>query len=180
MVSKSYQPLGNNLCYYSDADFASNDDRVSVSGALHFLNNNLVSWNSSKQRSVATSTCESELNALRGVVLANMAARDFLNELGLGNKAATKVYVDNAAAIDVANGSSHSSTLKHVLVSIAKIREQVREKNVTLRFVNSRSNLADLMTKPLKKVRFQLLRDAIMKQSTESLYQCAARCRRIS
>jgi hypothetical protein len=46
---------------YSNADWASNKtDRKSVLGSIAMFYSGLVSWSSKKQRSVATSSCESE------------------------------------------------------------------------------------------------------------------------
>jgi len=52
------------LIGYSDSDLAGDiDTRKSTSGTLFFLGNNLVSWQSLKQRVVAQSSCEAEYGA---------------------------------------------------------------------------------------------------------------------
>ena len=63
-----YSPQGTNhykLQGYSDADYAGDiGDRCSTSGHLYLLYNGPITWNSTKQRCVATSTTESEYIAL--------------------------------------------------------------------------------------------------------------------
>ena len=52
------------LIAYSDADWVGcMDDRKSTSGGAFYLGQNLVSWHSKKQESVALSTIESEFIA---------------------------------------------------------------------------------------------------------------------
>jgi hypothetical protein len=62
-----YGPGGvyKNVAVYSDADWASDkSDRKSVSGSVAMFYGGPISWSSKKQRSVATSSCESEYIAL--------------------------------------------------------------------------------------------------------------------
>ena len=62
-----YGPGGvfKHFVVYSDADWASDkSDRKSVSGSVTMFYNGPISWSSKKQRSVATSSCESEYMAL--------------------------------------------------------------------------------------------------------------------
>jgi hypothetical protein len=49
------------LTGYSDADLAGDvDQRKSTSGIAFFLNNSPITWQSSKQKVVALSSCEAE------------------------------------------------------------------------------------------------------------------------
>src|SRR5438045_8402391 len=60
-----YGPGGahKHFVMYSDADWASNKStRKSVSGSVAIFYGSPISWSSKRQRSVATSSCESELD----------------------------------------------------------------------------------------------------------------------
>jgi len=62
---------GLHLTGFSDASWASSDDRKSVTGYCFCLNKNgpLISWKSKKQPTVAPSSCEAEYMALAACVL---------------------------------------------------------------------------------------------------------------
>ena len=49
---------------FSDADFAQQQDRKSITGFVHMLGPNLIDWKSRKQTLVTTSTTEAELVAM--------------------------------------------------------------------------------------------------------------------
>ncbi|XP_074364023.1 secreted RxLR effector protein 161-like [Apium graveolens] len=57
--------IGNNmLTGYSNSDFGGQtDDRKSTRGMVFYLNDNLITWVSQKQRCVALSSCEAEFMA---------------------------------------------------------------------------------------------------------------------
>lgn len=49
---------------FSDSDMAGDiDDRKSTSGVIYFLSDNPITWQSSKQKVVALSSCEAEYTA---------------------------------------------------------------------------------------------------------------------
>jgi hypothetical protein len=150
------------LVSYADADFAADTDRVSVTGSLQFYNGNLISWRSIKQKSVSTSTCEAELNSLRSTALLNMATRSLLEELGQGVVGPSTCFVDNQATLAVVRGSKHSTTLKHVAISIAKVREEVTNGSLKVKYVPTDQNLSDICTKPLARARFEYLRSHLL------------------
>ncbi len=150
------------LVSYADADFAADSDRVSVTGAVQYHGGNLISWRSVKQKAVSTSTCESELNALRGTALLNISTRALMEELGQDVSSPSTCFVDNMATIAVVRGTKHSTSLKHVSVSIAKAREEVSNGSLSVKYIPSVDNIADICTKPLARVRFEYLRSYLL------------------
>ena len=56
----------NTLKGYCDSDWGGDiNSRKSTSGFIFLYNNNLISWNSSLQKTVALSSCEAEYMALK-------------------------------------------------------------------------------------------------------------------
>uniref|UniRef100_A0A7S0BMV8 Reverse transcriptase Ty1/copia-type domain-containing protein n=1 Tax=Rhodosorus marinus TaxID=101924 RepID=A0A7S0BMV8_9RHOD len=83
---------------YSDASYASEKGRTSVTGYATFHGGNLVSWGSKKQGVVAQSTCEAELIAGNEGGRDARWAHNLLQELGEKTQAPL-LRVDNSGAI---------------------------------------------------------------------------------
>ncbi len=74
--------------------------------------------------------------------------RSFLNELQVPQHP-TIVHEDNEAAINLAQGLSFSATSRHIVVRYSRVREIVQDQLVRLKYVPTRSQLADGLTKNL-------------------------------
>jgi hypothetical protein len=146
---------------YSDADWGTDkSDRKSRSGYCFLLNNNLVDWRSQKQTTIALSSFESEYAAgnevshaeIIGLVNAlkeEMFLRQTINSIIGPRNSATKITIDNTAAIkNVLNPISTERT-KHIAVNMHLIREQVKMGIIKPVYVPTAENVADLLTKGL-------------------------------
>uniref|UniRef100_A0ACD6ARQ8 Uncharacterized protein n=1 Tax=Avena sativa TaxID=4498 RepID=A0ACD6ARQ8_AVESA len=103
------------LIGYSDSDLAGDiDTRKSTSGTLFFLGNNLVSWQSLKQRVVAQSSCEAEYVAATTAATQGIWLARLLGEL-LGRKAETvELMVDSKSALALAKNPVFHERSKHI------------------------------------------------------------------
>ena len=66
MFERGEHPLNNGLNYlqvFSDSDYAADETRRSTSGVVIMLNGGPIAWTSTLGKTVATSTCEAEVNA---------------------------------------------------------------------------------------------------------------------
>ena len=138
---------------YSDADWAGDkNDRKSVSGSIIYYGQNPVTWFSRKQKCVALSTAESEY------IAAAQTAREILNLIGirrqLGEDDEAKILMDNQSAICMAKSFENSNRMKHIDISVHIIKDLVHKEIITVEFVSSNDNYADLMTKSLCKDKF--------------------------
>ena len=137
---------------YSDSDWCGDvDERKSTSGYLFFMGDTAFTWYSKKQPIVALSTCEAEYVAASYCVCHAIWLRRLLSELRIPQQRSTEVCIDNKSAIELAKNPVHHERSKHIDVRFHFIREHVKEKNVHLRHVASRDQVADVLTKPMSK-----------------------------
>ena len=111
-------------------------------------------WHSKRQNTVETSTYGSELVAMRLAVDMIKALKYKLWMFGIGiMEDEVKIYGDNNAV--VLNTSVPESTLKkkHHSVNYNYVREAIAAGIVLIFKVDTRSNLADLFTKLLDRVK---------------------------
>ena len=145
----------------ADASYASDPiTRRSHGGYMLFLNGGCVSWKSGLQKMVTLSSCESEFVALCSAILEVRYLRQFLNELGHKQERPTLLWEDNKATIIVAEGETSSAgRSKHIDVRFKHVAQSIREGVARVRYISTKWNYADLMTKPLGKIEFKRLRE---------------------
>jgi hypothetical protein len=147
------------LIGFSDADHVGDcDDRKSTSGVFFFLGQNLVSWQSQKQRVVALSSCEAEYiagatAAWQGVWLSRLLA-DLVN----AKVVAPLLYIDNKSALALARNPVLHDRSNHIDVRFHFIRDCISSGVIETDLVKTGDQLADLLTKPLPRERLQELR----------------------
>ena len=127
-----------------------------------------LTWGSIRQRCVALSTAESEIVALSATAKHGMALNTTLGELGekVLIPPNINVRVDNKAAITLAGTNVFSKGLRHVNLSKAFINDVVKKKTISLSFVPSEEQKADIFTKALKSVQFRRAADQLMTPPT--------------
>lgn len=145
---------------YSDADWGTNlDDRRSVSGVMVMIGNAPVVFKSKFQRTVALSSAEAEYMALSLCVQEVLWTRAMLTDMGALQRNATTIWEDNQGAIALAQNAGYHARTKHVDIRNHFIREKVERGTVTVEYVDTKNQLADIMTKALGTKTLKFLRD---------------------
>ena len=132
---------------YSDASFAADLDRHSVSGFAIYLNGNLVSWGTKKQRSITKSSMACELIALGETVDRSMIIRQIVQSIGYS---APKIIIfeDNQPVIMNSYNRKSSAIRRLVDICLKTIRQLILEyKLLSVVYINTKLNVADLLTK---------------------------------
>ena len=147
---KSDEPL--TIYGYSDSDWASDNDYQSVSGYAFKMSNQsaLISWRSGKQTLVATSSCEAEYYALHAATCEALFLRQLYAELTQSKPMTIKILCDNQGCVALAKHPSYHKKTKHINIKYHAIRIYVQNKSISLAYVPTKYNIADLATKPLK------------------------------
>uniref|UniRef100_A0AAV1VJJ4 Integrase catalytic domain-containing protein n=1 Tax=Peronospora matthiolae TaxID=2874970 RepID=A0AAV1VJJ4_9STRA len=154
---------------YSDADWGSNlDDRRSVSGVMIMIGNAPVVFKSKFQRTVALSSAEAEYMALSLCVQEVLWTRAILTDMGMVQMNATQIWEDNQGAIALAQNAGYHARTKHVDIRHHFIRETIEDRTVAVAYVDTKHQLADILTKALGSKTFKFLRDANSIQCKET------------
>ena len=70
-------------------------------------------------------------------------------------------YYDNSSAIDISKNPVQHSKTKHIEIRYHFIRDLVERKVVTLEYISTERQNADIFTKPLDRSKFESLRQLI-------------------
>jgi hypothetical protein len=147
-----------NFHAYSDADWAGDkDDYISTTGYLLYLGNTPISWSSRKQRSVARSSTEAEYKALADTASELLWVLSLFTELGHTPASGPVIYCDNLGATHLSANPVFHSRMKHIALAYHFVRENVQRGRFRVSFVSTNDQLADILTKPLLRPRFEFL-----------------------
>ena len=160
-LALKYQQSENcRLIGYSDADWAGDqDDRHSTTGNLFVMAGGPISWLSKKQAVVALSTSEAEYVALSAATQEAVWLRRLLTSLKAIPNGPTVLMEDNQGAIAIAKNPIAHARTKHIDIRYHYIRETVQEGFVELHYCPTEKMIADILTKPLPRGRFETLRE---------------------
>ncbi|KAK6146430.1 hypothetical protein DH2020_020299 [Rehmannia glutinosa] len=149
---------GFKLIGYSDSDYAGcRVDWKSTSGTCQMLGNRLVSWFSKKQNSISTSTTEAEYIAAGSYCAQVLWMRQQLRDYDVEEKE-IPIMCDNTSAIAITQNPVLHSRTKHIDARYHFIRDHVEKKDITLEYISTDKQLADIFTKPLFESRFEELK----------------------
>jgi hypothetical protein len=131
--------------------------RKSTSGVLFFLEKSPVSWQSTKQRVVALSSCEAEYIAAATAACQGVWLAQLLSELKDSEVRVSVLRVDNKSIISLVKNPVHYDRSKHIDVKYHLIREYEQTCQIAVDFIRTKEQLGDILTKPLCKIKFREL-----------------------
>jgi hypothetical protein len=157
--------LGGNLDVtgFSDADWASQRHRHSISGFAYFVGLGTVSWSAKKQPIITLSSTEAEYVALthaaKDILWIHKLLKEvtFLHSLSLP----TILYCDNQGAIRLSKDATFHGRTKHIDVHFHFIRQTITSGNIELVYIPTEDMTADIFTKSLARVKFEKFRDEL-------------------
>ena len=149
---------GIDTIVYADSDHAGDYvDRKSTSGICTFVGHCLTSWFSKKQTALAISTTEAEYVSAGKACQQALWMKQALVDYGIQLNDIT-ILCDNKGAIDLSKNPVQHARTKHIEIRHHFLRDNVQKGNISIEKVSSEDNIADILTKPLKREPFNLLR----------------------
>lgn len=134
---------------FVDADWASSTiDRRSYTGYAFKLSGSVVSWESSKQKTVALSSTEAEYMAISEAAKEAIYLRGLLLEL-TGNATNITLFNDNQSALNLSVNPVYHKRSKHIDVRHHFIREIISDNLVNVDYLPTDIMPADVLTKSL-------------------------------
>ena len=119
----------------------------SVTGALHFLNKNLVDWRGKRQATVETAARGSECSSARTCAEQILDLRVALRCLGVPICSASCMLGDSKSAADSSMTPHGKIHKRHVALSFYHARESIAAKIISYHFADGKGNIADVLSK---------------------------------
>lgn len=138
---------------YVDADWGGDErDRKSYTGFIFKLGNNVIEWESRKQKTVALSSTEAEYMAIseaskQAIFLKNLYSEIFSDDLN------TIIFNDNQSAKKLTENSLSNNRTKHIDIRYHFIKDVIKQGILSIEYMPTDEMPADLLTKPLCKVK---------------------------
>jgi len=145
---------------FADASWAGPDSiqAKSVTGNLIFYGDDLLSWESSLQKSTpALSPAEAEFNSAFEAARSLVYTQMLFDELGYPDTEPALIYEDNTACIQQAKHPVNFKRSRHINLRYHYMRELTGTNQIDMTYVPTAHQLADALTKPLPGPQFQKL-----------------------
>ena len=161
-----YKRGGFKLSAFSDANWGNNPDngKSTSSACLAMLSKAPISFKSGIQSLTAMSTMEAELVASALTMKEAVFCSNMMTELGFGQQfGQVPLYIDNTATLHVLGNQAFSSRTKHIALRYFYVRELVTEGAMSIHYIPTDLQLADIGTKFLNKYRLRFLIESVKK-----------------
>lgn len=119
--------------------------------------NGAISWKSSKQTLIATSTMEAEFVLCFEATSQGVWLKSFISRFRLVDSISrpSRIYCDNLAAVYVAKNNRSGSRSKHINIKYLAILEHVKENKVVIEHINVELMLVDPLTEGMPPFKFK-------------------------
>ncbi|KAM0003914.1 putative RNA-directed DNA polymerase [Helianthus debilis subsp. tardiflorus] len=147
---------------FSDSDWGGvHNAGRSTTAYILYLGSNIISWRSSRQKTVSRSSTEAEYKAVANAAAEISWVQNLLQELGIKHTHIPQLFCDNTGATYLCANPVYHSKMKHVALDYHFVREQVNAGKLQVMHISSKDQLADVLTKPLPRMPFISFRSKI-------------------
>jgi hypothetical protein len=141
---------------FSDVDWAGSiNDRRSTGGFATYYGDNIVSWSARKQATVSRSSTEAEYKSMANATAGVIWLQSLLAELGVKLKESPCLWCDNLGATYLSANPVFHARAKHIEIDFHFVRERVARRQLQVRFISTKDQIADGFTKALPTSKFE-------------------------
>jgi hypothetical protein len=133
---------------YSDADWGGTIDSKSTTGYIVTFNGTPFVWKSGTQRTIATSTAESETVALCSLTKSISCVQNLIADIFGEPSFGIPVKIDNRSALEINSGFYTKQRSRHYDLQYHYCRQKLILGNIDLQHVTTDLQRADGLTKP--------------------------------
>ena len=157
---------------FTDSDWANClDIRWSIGRYLFTLGSGPISWQSQRQRTIATSSCEAEYTAAFEASKEAIWLHTLLSHIGFTPISPTTLLCNNNVTITLSEDPAFHARVKHFDVWYHFLREHAQSNKISLSYVNNQDNIADIFTKPLDATIFAWLQTFLGLTKPDSIWR---------
>jgi hypothetical protein len=167
-TAKEYLTLGGGgeleLFGFCDASYITTGDCKSRMGGCIFLGKESGAFYSYSKLSplIAQSSMHAEVQSLDEILRIIIHVRDVMKFLRMEMKRATKVYLDNKSAKEMCETLKATYRTSAINMRIHFIRECINNRIISLHFVGTELNVADILTKALNEETFNRHKEPLL------------------
>eukprot|EP00253_Pinus_taeda_P030305 PITA_30305 len=132
------------------------DDRRYITGYAFSVGSRVISWSSRKQSTVSLSSTKAGYQVACAMTCESIWLRRLPHDAREENKEVIVIKCDNQSSIKLANNPVFHKNTKHIDTQFHFVREKVQSKEIFAEYCKTCDNMADIFTKPLGEVKFEL------------------------
>jgi hypothetical protein len=125
------------------------------------LGSAMISWSSRKQGSIAQSTVEAKYIAASVASREAVWLRKLLSYLFSAELEPTVIHCDNQSCIKLFENPEFHDRSKHIEMRYHYVRDMVQKNILSIHYVPTAEQTADILTKPLSLTKFVCFRDKL-------------------
>lgn len=149
-----YEKHGNNSPIgYADASFAVHEKGKSQLSHIIMFANGPITWRSYKSALVNLSTTEAEYTSLSDLCRELQSLINIYSALCIPITLPLSVNEDNKGAIAMAVSDLYTAKSRHIALRYHHVRDMISNNIVRVDYIPTSLQLADLLTKPLPRIR---------------------------